>query len=80
MLQRLAEQHDPEARVWTSSEVPAAEQKIIILGTPLGHDEFVRAALERTWFAPLANSQFVRFAICVGPLVALCFPPVQTIC
>ena len=43
MLQRLAEQHDPEARVWTGSEVPAAEQGIIILGTPLGHDEFVRA-------------------------------------
>ena len=46
MLQRLAEQHDPEARVWTGSEVPAAEQGIIILGTPLGHDEFVRAQLE----------------------------------
>ena len=46
MLQRLAEQHDREARVWTGSEVPAAEQGIIILGTPLGHDEFVRAQLE----------------------------------
>ena len=46
MLQRLAEQLDPEARVWTGSEVPAAEQGIIILGTPLGHDEFVRAQLE----------------------------------
>ena len=46
MLQRLAEQHDPEARVWTGSEVPAAEQGIIFLGTPLGHDEFVRAQLE----------------------------------
>ena len=44
ILQRFAEQHDPEARVWTGSG--AAEQGIIILGTPLGHDEFVRAQLE----------------------------------
>ena len=49
MLQRLAEQHDPEARVWTGSEVPAAEQGIIILGTPLGHDEFVPSC----YIAPL---------------------------
>ena len=80
MLQRLTEQHDPEARAWTGSEVPAAEQGIIIiLGTPLGHEEFVRRQLELKFrehdLLLLANSQFGRFTICVGPPVALCLFP-----
>ena len=46
ILERLAQQDDLEARVWTGSHVPAVEQGILILGTPLGHDEYVRAQLE----------------------------------
>ena len=46
VLERLAQQEDPEARVWTGSNVPLEQQGIRILGTPLGHDEFVRAQLE----------------------------------
>ena len=33
-------------RVWTGSDVPVEEQGIIILGTPSGHDQFVRTQLE----------------------------------
>ena len=46
VLERLAQQEDPEARVWTGSDVPLEQQDIRILGTPLGHGEFVRAQLE----------------------------------
>ena len=71
MLQRLAEQHDREATVWTASEVLAAEQVTLILGTPLGHDEFVRRRLElksREHDLPL----FANFTIGVDSFVALC--------
>ena len=49
-LQRVAEALDPtgQVKVWRGSEVPSAEQGIKVLGTPIGHPEFVAAHLERT--------------------------------
>ena len=35
-------------RVWRGSEVPTTKQGIKVLGTPLGHEDFVREHLERT--------------------------------
>ena len=50
VLQQRAEALDPESRVrvWRGSEVPTTEQRIIVLGTPLAHEDFVREHLERT--------------------------------
>ena len=45
-----AEALDPDTRdrVWRGSEVPTTKQGIKVLGTPLGHEDFVREHLERT--------------------------------
>ena len=48
ILQRQAEETDLEARVWRGSEVPTTEQGIKVLGTPLGHEDFVNQHLEQT--------------------------------
>ena len=48
ILQRQTEETDPDARVWRGSEVPTTEQGIKVLGTPLGHEDFVNQHLERT--------------------------------
>ena len=39
------EQNNPRARVWRGSEVPSAQQGIKVLGTPLGHPDFVQQHL-----------------------------------
>ena len=36
VLERLAQQVDPAARVWRGSDLPAAQQGVTVLGTPLG--------------------------------------------
>ena len=41
----IAQQNNPRARVWRGSEVPTAQQGIKVLGTPLGHPDFVRQHL-----------------------------------
>ena len=41
----LLERLSPENRVWRGSELPASEQGIRILGTPLGRPEYVDAQL-----------------------------------
>ena len=65
--------------MWTGSEVLATEQGIIILGTPLGHEKFVRRQLElKSREHDLLLSRIpslADFAICVGPPVALCLFP-----
>ena len=50
VLQQKAKALDPDSRVrvWRGSEVPTTEQRIIVLGTPLAHEDFVREHLERT--------------------------------
>ena len=48
-LDRVAQLEDPEApSVWRGGDLPIASQGIKVLGTPLGHDEFVEAHLART--------------------------------
>ena len=44
VLQQRAEALDPDTRdrVWRGSEVPTTKQGIKVLGTPLGHEDFVR--------------------------------------
>ena len=46
VLQRIAETHDPAAVVWRGSELPTCRQGLNVLGTPLGHPDFVRTSLE----------------------------------
>ena len=46
VLQRIAETYDPTAVVWRGSELPTHRQGLNVLGTPLGHPDFVRTSLE----------------------------------
>ena len=46
-LERLAQASDPEARVWKGSDIPTAEQGVRILGTPVGHPDFVSTFLQK---------------------------------
>ena len=47
ILERIARQDDPTAVVWKGSDIPTPEQGLKILGTPLGHPDFVERHLER---------------------------------
>ena len=46
VLQRIAETYDSTAVVWRGSELPTHRQGLNVLGTPLGHPDFVRTSLE----------------------------------
>ena len=45
-LERIARVIDPEALVWRGSGLPTEQLGIRVLGTPLGHDDFVAAHLQ----------------------------------
>ena len=45
VLERVAQVADPEARVWKGSGLPTTEQGIRVLGTPLGHVDYVETQL-----------------------------------
>ena len=45
VLGRIAQIADPEARVWKGSGVPTTDQGIRVLGTPLGHADYVETQL-----------------------------------
>ena len=48
-VDRVAQLEDPEApSVWRGGDLPLASRGIKVLGTPLGHDEFVEAHLAKT--------------------------------
>ena len=47
VLERMARETDRIARVWRGSEVPEDEQGMKVLGTPLGHPQFVRRLLSQ---------------------------------
>ena len=42
-LDQIARITHPEAVVWTGSMIPTVEQGIKVLGTPIGHPDFVAA-------------------------------------
>ena len=46
-LEWIARAVDPRAVVWKGPELPVEDQGIKVLGTPLGHPEFITAHLER---------------------------------
>ena len=46
-LERTAQLTDPDARVWKGSGLPTSEQGVRILGTPVGHPDFVQAFLRK---------------------------------
>ena len=45
-LQRIAQVSDLDAQVWRGSEVPTTMQGMKVLGTPLGHPDYVASHLE----------------------------------
>ena len=45
VLEQIAKTVNPAARVWRGSGIPTEQQGIKILGTPLGHPDFVRRHL-----------------------------------
>ena len=45
ILERIAQAEDPRARVWKGSNIPTAEQGVRVLGTPLGHVDYVQTQL-----------------------------------
>ena len=45
-LEQIARVAHPEAVVWTGSAIPTSDQGITVLGTPIGHPDFVAAQLE----------------------------------
>ena len=47
VLERLAQEVDPGARAWRGSDLLAAQQGVVVLGTPLGRAEFVHAQLNQ---------------------------------
>ena len=46
-LERIAQAVDPSARVWKGADIPTREQGVRVLGTPLGHVDFVEAQLTK---------------------------------
>ena len=45
-LESTAQREHPEARMWKGSDLPTGQQGIKVLGTPLGHPDFVSAHLD----------------------------------
>ena len=41
VLERIAQMENPRAFFWRLSDIPTEQQGIKVLGTPLGHDDFV---------------------------------------
>ena len=46
LLERIARVENPRATVWKGGGVPTDQQGIKVLGTPLGHDDFVASHLQ----------------------------------
>ena len=47
VLERIARVEHPRATLWTGSDIPSHQQGVKILGTPLGHSDFVATHLQR---------------------------------
>ena len=77
ILEQIAQATSDHAEpVWRGSDLPTDQQGIKVLGTPLGHADFVRAHLDRkVGRAPGVVAQdpnSSRPPISMAPLVALC--------
>ena len=46
LLERIAQQADPDAHVWKGAGLPEVDQGLRVLGTPFGHPAYVEAQLE----------------------------------
>ena len=46
ILERIAQRDNPRAKVWRGTRIPTAEQGMKVLGTPLGHEDYVARHLE----------------------------------
>ena len=49
VLQQIADAAGSRAFVWRGSDLPTVKQGIKVLGTPLGHEDFVAAHLRTCW-------------------------------
>ena len=74
-LQRIAQASDPCAWVWRDSELPPTMQGMKVLGTPLGHLEYVAMSLEgmRWKHSGLLEAHTVcaQYSMCMAPPTAL---------
>ena len=70
VLERIAQIADPEVRVWKGSGVPTTDQGIRVLGTPLGHADYVetqlRERLDDHQLVVEPNSRGARSPVSVG--------------
>ena len=71
VLQQIAEMFDPTATVWRGSDLPTCQQGMKILGTPLGHPDFVRASLESQNAPPEVFGQNPSAAGCSWLLLSI---------
>ena len=81
-LQRAAVLADPAAVVWRGSEdLPSHRRGIKVLGTPLGHQDFVRAQLEmlsahhHTLLARIPMVEDVQSAVVASGSLRICSGP-----
>ena len=68
-LELIAQREHLEARVWKGSNLTTGQQNIKVLGTPLGHPDFVSAHLDgkiQEHELLLSRIRSARLAICLG--------------
>ena len=71
-LQQMAVDEDPDAVVWRGdTSLPTSRQGLLILGTPVGHDDFVREQLrdcrDRTRRSVAPHPRSPKFASSLAP-------------
>ena len=62
---------NPEAKVCRGSELPTQKQGMKVLGTPLGHPDFVAAQLQRIPRVPDLQSAWLLLLHCASPRAKL---------
>ena len=75
VLERIARVQNPQAVVWRGSDIPSHQQGITVLGTPLGHVDFIAQHFRNVTGATVfvgTNSHGARRAISVFVAPPLC--------
>ena len=76
VLKWIAQATDPEAREWKGPRIPPRDQGVRVLGTPLGHVNFVaahlRERLQDVQLIPRSDRFAVGVGISLGQLPAAC--------